>query len=257
MKIKSFAQLLTAIAGTTTALLVSSHNVSYAAVFTDTLEDIGTDGTTVSSRIIAGVEVSLATDGGFPLFAATYFDNFPTAFNGQGSNPNAPLVPTNVSGTRFISSCNIDAGCIDNINGDFITANPITFSFSESVTSFGLTSLDLLENAVSASSSITLSAFDDQDNLIDSQTRTGSQGASGLDLDWFVSSTSANIARVTFDGNISLGGGYGIDDLIVGVEDEAQSVPESSNILGLLVIAGVSLVTGIKCKKKEDPETAE
>ncbi len=257
MKIKSFAQLMTAVAGTTTALLVSSHNVSYAAVFTDTLEDIGTDGTTVSSRIIGGVEVSLATDGGFPLFAATYFDNFPTAFEGSGGNSNAPLVPTNVSGTRFISSCNIDAGCNNNINGDFISASPITFTFSQFVTSFGLTSLDLLENSVSASSSITLSAFDDQDNLIDSQTRTGSQATSGLDLDWFVSSSSANIARVTFDGNINAATGYGIDDLIVGVEDEAQSVPESSNILGLIFVAGISVFTGIKCKKKEDPETAE
>ncbi|MGK7932281.1 MAG: hypothetical protein AB4041_12720 [Microcystaceae cyanobacterium] len=254
MKTSKLTQLMTAITGISATLLIGSNNASYAAIFTDTLEDIGTDGTIISSRIIGGVEVSLSTDGGFPFFAFTYFNDSPAAF-GTINGFNVPLVPTNVSGTRFISSCNISAGCTTNNNGDFISANPIIFNFSPSITSFGLTSLDLLETGVSGSSSITLSAFDVKNNLIDSQTRTGSQGGNGLDLDWFVSSPSTNITRVTFSGNINTATAYGIDDLIVGVEPE--SIPESSNILGLFLVAGVTIFTGIKFKKKEDFDTEE
>ncbi|MGB5592968.1 MAG: hypothetical protein WBM32_12290 [Crocosphaera sp.] len=38
---------------------------------------------------------------------------------------------------------------------------------------------------------------------------------------------------------------------------EPRSVPESSNILGLIFVAGVSVFTGIKCQKKEEIKTEQ
>ena len=177
----------------------------------DTLENIGADGTPVTSRIIGDVVVDISTSAGINLGARTYFDNSPPSFHGAGSGRNAPLNPGNVSGTRFISTSNLNLS-----SGNFVQVRPIVFRFSKPILGFGLTTLDLLENSVTASSRITLEARDASGQNVASQTRSGPQGPSGIDLDWYVSSGLPEITEVRLlSNNLSAGQGYGLDDLVV------------------------------------------
>ncbi|MDP6546053.1 MAG: PEP-CTERM sorting domain-containing protein, partial [Phycisphaerae bacterium] len=129
-----------------------------------------------------------------------------TAFGGAGGD-NVPLNPENVSGSRFISTATPATDLFRHVQ-------PITFTFSQPVQSFGLTTLDLLEDGIWPTRKLTLRAFDEGGALIAEHTRTGPQGPSGLDLDWLVASPSQNIVSASLSG--SFPGGYGIDDLMVG-----------------------------------------
>ncbi len=205
-----------------------------AVVITDTLENIGVDGTSVTSRIIGNVTVTISTLSSIDIAARTYFDNSPTAFFGVDGAPNAPISPGNVSGSRFISTAAILGGGVN-----FNTTQPIIFGFSSPVLGFGLTTLDLLEDGESSNLAITLDALDSNGQIVATQTHTGSQGSTGFDLDWFVSSDQPAITEVRFSANNFVSGsGYGIDDIVV------QSVPLPTAVwlfgCGLLGLVGFS-----------------
>lgn len=173
----------------------------------DPLEDIGPDGTPVTTRTIGGVAVTISTASGKSLEARTYFDPSPNAFGGAGGSANAPANPGNISLTRFIST--VDRAFTPD-NWAFGQVAPIIFDFSTPVQRFGLTTIDLLEG----NGSLTFRAYDADGNVVAEQTRSGPQGGSGLDLDWQVS--APNIVQVQLLGTIADGvGGYGIDDLIL------------------------------------------
>ncbi len=206
-----------------------SSSQSFAGLIVDTLEDIGPDGTPVASRSLSGITIGIATTGAAQMAAFTYNVANPKAFDGAGGSSNVPLNPGNVSGSRFIAG--LDSG----IEFD----QPIVFTFSEGVLGFGLTTLDLLEGPGGLPSFfVALEARDAQGTVLDIQTRTGNQGPGGLDLDWFVSSPTANITEARLVSNIpcTFGCGYGIDDLVLDTQD--STVPEPSALL--LIIAGVS-----------------
>ena len=180
----------------------------------DGLEDIGPDNTPVTTRLIDGVTVTISTDTGLQMQACTYYDSTARAFNGKDLADNAPLNPGNVSGTRFISTLGA--------NSRFQNVEPITFEFDQPVTSFGLTTLDLLEDEEDPTTTLRLQAFDASDALVDEQVRTGEQGPSGLDLDWSV--TGTGIVKVRLTGSITGAdiGGYGIDDLVLTIPKGLQ-----------------------------------
>jgi hypothetical protein len=199
-------------------LLMGMAGVVSATPVTDTLENIGLDGTAVTSRVIGGVTVDISTSTGADMMAYTYFDNAPVAFKGANGGNNAPLNPGNVSGTRFISTSEVGS-----IGGLINIVQPISFDFSTPVSGFGLTTLDMLESAWSNTDNVRLVALDANGQIIDSQLRTGPQGASGIDLGWFVQSAQAEITKaVLFVSNNGTGAAYGIDDLVV---DPAQKFP--------------------------------
>ncbi|MBU0616632.1 MAG: hypothetical protein KKI02_02840 [Planctomycetes bacterium] len=175
----------------------------------DDLEDIGPDCTPVTARIIGGVAVTIYTQGGSDMTAHTYYDDTCVAFWGHNNVINAPLNPENVSGTRFIASVG------------FPGVQPIIFELNAPVTSFGLTTLDLLEddstcNPVGAN--LTLRAYDASNDIVDEQALEGAQGSSGLDLDWFVSGDGIVKVELT-GGDFGDCGGYGIDDLVIDAPD--------------------------------------
>ena len=220
-------------------LLLNNNQLANSMIIVDTLEDIGANGTVVNSRTIGDVEVNISTRNNRDLFANTYFDNSISAFGGANGQINTPLNPGNVSGSRFIST-----GVTGNFNDSFDQVNPITFSFSEPILGFGLTTIDLLEAGVTSNNFLTLSVFDASNNLIDSQTRTGPQGTTGLDLDWFISSENANIFSAILSGNVVANtAGYGIDDLVVVADDSTESIPESSNLIGIVFVTLLGLAS--------------
>lgn len=186
----------------------------------DQLEDIGPDGTPVTSRTLDGVTVTITPQGGLPLTARTYDADTLAAFNGGDHQRNRPLNPGDVSGTRFISNVG------DTIN--FVNAQPIMFEFDQPVSVFGLTTLDLLEDG-EVGAEIKLQAFDQAGSLIDEQTRLGPQGPSGLDLDWRVSGQH-NIVKVLLTGSLAGGfSGYGIDDLVLALNKPDNHSPVARN----------------------------
>ena len=199
----------------------------------DVLEDIGPDTTPVTTRVIDGVTVTISTGAGLQMQACTYYDSTVYAFTGKDGAVNAPLNPGNVSGTRFISTLGT--------NSRFQNVEPITFEFDQPVTSFGLTTLDLLEDEEDPTTTLRLEAFDAADALVDEQVRTGEQGPSGLDLDWSV--TGTGIVKVRLTGSI-IGtdiGSFGIDDLVL--IPTVTAVPALDRI-GLLVLIGALVTVG-------------
>ena len=146
-------------------------------------------------------------------------------------NRNRPLNPGNVSGRRFISTTSGATHAIDE-------AQPIVFTFSVPVLEFGLTTLDLMENSDVADAFLTLEALNADGEVVATHTRTGRQGASGLDLDWLVSSDSGEITQARLLSNLSSRfGGYGIDDLLVTIPLPAAVWPFGSSLLMLLGIS--------------------
>jgi len=171
----------------------------------DDLENIGTNGTIISSRIIDGVTVSITTQGDYPMLARTYYDSIDFSFNGANTLPNTPLYPGNVSGSRFISTY------VDTIDFGFDDVQPIIFQFDQPITFFGLTTLDLCEND-DLNAVLMLQAYDVNNIMISEHIRSGPQGPSGIDLDWGVFGNG--IVKVLLTGTISsYYHGYGIDDL--------------------------------------------
>ena len=195
-------------------------HLSQARIIIDTLEDIGPDGTHVTSLEIAGVTVTISTADQTPMKAYTYYES-PHAFAGKDQVGNAPLHPENVSGNRFISAQYINL------------RQPIVFTFSKPVIGFGFTTLDLLENGCHSTDFIKLEALNSNGQVVDSQTLTGPQGLSGLDIHWYLSSNIPEITQVVLSSNIVYGPHYGIDDLLIDVE------PITHNIIDATYGAGV------------------
>lgn len=223
MKIKS-------IIGASTLLALSAP--LQATLINFDLENIGADGSVTNSITSGGVTINIAPVSG-SMYACTYGDNSPWCFSGAEGVTNTALNPTNVSGTRFISTYASPQGTT-NINN----AVPITFTFSEAIMSFGLTTLDLLEDGGNDGITFTLSG----NGGSSTHSMTGPQGASGLDLDFAISSSLFDITSVTFDmsGGSAWNSAYGIDDLFIEVKD--ASVPEPS-IIALLSLGlfGISV----------------
>jgi hypothetical protein len=184
--------------------IIHSFTAVAAMADLDPLEDIGPDITTITTRTIGDVTVTISNATGNPYWAATYYDDTVPSFLGAGDQTNAPLNPANVSGTRFISTT-------EDINLDM----PIVFEFSAPVWSFGLTTLDVLEDVeTSADAEVRLQGFNG-DNLVDEHVRTGIQGSSGLDLDWEVSHMGGITRAVLIRTAGTISAGYGLDDLVV------------------------------------------
>lgn len=190
------------IAAAVSAIIIST---SVNAAVIDTFEDIGANGTVINNRIIDGVTVSLSTNTGAKFSAATYFSGL-FAFAGQPGAMNNPLVPSNVSGSRFISTQVNVVPLSDTLK--------LNFNFSEGISEFGFTMLDF-EIGMGE-----LTAYDSNDNVVDSFTY-GYTGAydpanSGVDTDWLVTSVNGNISYAIFSTvGANSGGGYGIDDMLV------------------------------------------
>ena len=217
------------------AVMLCWTSSASALVFIDDLENIGADGTTVNSRVIGGVTVSIATaiDATDPMEARTYNDSSPRAFAGLADADNAPLNPGNVTGSRFIST-----SLHFNTQTRLGNASPVVFTFSQAVAGFGFTTLDLLETITPAGRTVTLEAFDALNNSLDVMSLTGSQGGSGLDIDWFVSSATRDIVEVRFTSDLvqGEGGGYGIDDLVVDTVPVPAGLPLLAGALGILAL---------------------
>ena len=184
------------------AILAFSSVVS--AQVTDDFEDIGQDGSAVSSRVVGGVYITLQNDEGAAPEARTYFQP-PHAFRGAGQVVNAPAVPANVSGTRFIY-----------FGGTLQETMPIRIDLSQPVYGFGLTTIDLLENASQDNSTVFLRGLDSNLQFLTQQTRTGPQGPTGLDLDWWITSPQG-ISTVLLLGSHFGASYFGVDDFVVQV----------------------------------------
>ena len=203
-------QRLMAVLGMAAGLVLFGAVPPATADVVDDLEDIGPDCEfVVTTRVIGGVTVTIFTQGETSMTARTYYDGTCLAFGGYDGGDNAPLNPENVSGMRFISSSG-PSGLPD--------AQPIIFELDAPVSSFGLTTLDLLEFCDTVDPTLTLRGFNALGNEVDAHTRVGEYGPSGLDLDWFVSGDG--IVRVELAGE-GLGDcmGYGIDDLLLDAPD--------------------------------------
>jgi hypothetical protein len=207
----------------------------------DDLEDIGSDNTVITTRVIDGVTVTISTGGGYPMRACTYNDDTFYAFAGAGGATNVPLNPGNVSGTRFISS-NVADG-----NSSFPYVKPIIFEFDRPVTFFGLTTLDLCETG-DTTAWPRVRAYDASDNLVDNHVRYGPQGDSGLDLNWSVS--GAGMMKVELTGDISPDyGGYGIDDLMLAAPPEVVPTFTWAGV-GLMCVALAVVAMALMCRRR-------
>ena len=215
------------------ALLFVTASVAWGSV--DELENIGPDNTPVINRIIDGVLVKITPSGGLQMLARTYNDTTATefAFLGHNGDQNAPLNPDSVSGTRFIGSW------VDGEN--FPEAEPILFEFDKPVTTFGLTTLDLLETGEDAESYVKLVGYNSMGAPVDSMVRFGPQDGSGLDLDWIVSGTG--IVKAVLSGSVSQTyPGYGIDDLMLTPQQQGAALDRIGlTVLGLVLAASATL----------------
>ena len=138
------------------------------------------------------------------FLAMTYFDEASHSFAGADDQINAPLDPSRVSGSRFISTA-------DDINADL----PIVFEFSTPVGIFGLTTIDVLEEVeTSADAEVRLQGYNG-DTLVAEQVRIGAQGPSGIDLAWEITSEAGITRAVLVLSAGSISAGYGIDDLVL------------------------------------------
>jgi len=173
--------------------------------------------TNVNSRVIEGITVTISNASGLPYLLVTYFDEGSHSFVGADDQVNAPLDPSRVSGTRFISTA-------DNINTDM----PIVFEFSTPLGVFGLTTLDVLEDVqTSSDAEVRLQGFNG-DNLVAEHVISGVQGGSGLDLDWEITSHTGFTRAVLSITSGTISAGYGIDDMML----VSLAVPTESSTFG-------------------------
>lgn len=196
------------------AIVILLFSSVASAQVSDGFENIGPDGTLVPFRVIDGVYMTLRNDEGGAPVAHTYFQ-LPRAFTGAGHVPNAPLVPENVSGSRFLY-----------FGGSLQETAPLRIDFSQPVYGFGLTTIDLLENSTAGSSAVFLRGLDGDLQFLTQQERYGPQGPSGLDLDWWITSPQG-ISTVLLTGSVSGGGHFGVDDFVVQVADPVSLRPGS------------------------------
>ena len=217
-----------------TANTIGAASQPIARQYVDTFEDLAPSDPVIT-RTIGTVAVTMTPDNGHVLTARTYGDGATEAFStGSGpAQPNQPANPANVSGVRFISTV---------IPGtqDFAGAEPMEFTFSRPLTSFGFTTLDLLEPGQPAGEFVSVTAYNAFGDVVATQTRTAplAGAADGHDLDWFVSSAASDITRVVLAGNLTTLTGYGIDDMLV------EPAPFTGNIISGNSDRGIDIVSG-------------
>lgn len=213
------------------AVMVVGVGAAQSHAGLETFENVGPDQTVVASTTIDGVTVTFSASGRWPFETRTYDSDFPRSFAGRGDLPNAPLTPPNVSGSRFISTAQHTG-----VDGAIDEAQPITFSFSSPVKSFGFTTLDLMEDLAQQSSVTSLTAFDVSNALVDQHTLLGSQGPSGLDIDWLVSWSDPVITKAVVTSTIVMGQGrgYGIDDMFLVVPQPSSLTLATIALLGVV-----------------------
>lgn len=206
---------------------------SHAIPMIDTFEDLGADGSIVSSRIIDGVEVSFSNNKGANMVALTYGDSGVNAFVGDGGAWNTPAVPSNVSGSRFISTWT-NSG-INGSNAYLDGTLQLFFTFSEGIDAFGFTTIDVEHGNAS------LAVFDINDTLLGWQNYNNISG-NGIDLDWFVQTNNSDIAYARFASTGT--GAYGIDDMLV-----ASAVPTPAPTVVWLIGSGLIGFIGFARRK--------
>jgi hypothetical protein len=200
------------------ALIVSLSAVMAVEAGTDDFEDIGLDGSAVTTRVIDGVTVTITTGDGTPFLARTYNVGI-AAFRGAGDSSNAPLNPGNLSGTRFISTSYYPEGSVYAVKR-LDSVMELVFEFDRPVAAFGFTTIDLAEGPVIGSDpagELTLVALDSANQPLDFQQEYRRHVLSGGDIDWMVSSAngiSKVILAESYDG-FSWELDYGIDDLVI------------------------------------------
>ena len=84
----------------------------------------------------------------------------------------------------------------------FDVVEPIMFTFSQPIASFGLTTLDLLETP----GVLTLQALDGDNDIVAEDSKAGLQGPSGLDLDFVVSTGQPVIEKALLIGEDFMSG---------------------------------------------------
>lgn len=235
MNIKTFTQLLTAIATTTTALLVSSHNLSYAATVTQILGDIdffGFDSGTIGNPV--------------PTFDFNNQEPDDPAFTDRDirlGNPSNDTSWTHDLSTE-LRGMNITDVVLTLPIGGIQDGNSIFGSLNDRL---------FIENIE------VIGAFDSVD-----------QGTTGTGLfNFTLTSTQIASLQTDFQLDIFIDGGivppdasagigvldsFFLDYSEVNITTTPQSVPESSNILGLIVVGAGFVFTGIKCKKNKEQE---
>ncbi|MEQ8765949.1 MAG: hypothetical protein RL885_18670 [Planctomycetota bacterium] len=178
----------------------------------DDFEDLGPDGSPVTERQIGPIHVTLGCPDGVVFSARTYGDGTRRSFDGPRGASNSPLNPQSVSGRRFLATEELNGGR----SVGFSAASPLIFELEPAVQLFGMTTLDLLEDAEDPSASVSLRAFDRDGRIVAEMSRGGEQGPSGLDLDWRVVAEAPVITRVELRAfGTLLRSGYGLDDLRV------------------------------------------
>ena len=187
-------------------------------------------GTSVSSIDVAGVTVGVTANSGLlrtysygPLDSgeAVAFKNVANALDNVAASGSTVTDPVFLSPTHPID-CPIET-CTD-------TATAINFSFSRPVQGFGLTTLNLLTNMVSATSTVRLQGLDSNGLLIDEVIHTGPQGATGVALDFAVRGSSELIASAVLlisqnaASPPAVDQGFGLDDFSVELDIREDSL---------------------------------
>lgn len=157
------------------------------------------------------------------------------AFYGKGKNTASD--PGSVSRSNFISPGWFTFG----------ESSSIEFTFDRPVGAFGFKTVDLLEAYVASDSFLSLVAYDEDGNEIDSHSRKGPQGHSGLTLGWEVGNLGRLISRAVLIGKLNDGAAGGYDDFFVtdpgpSSVDAAPLVPAPTALaLAAAPLAGLGL----------------
>ncbi|MGK7885427.1 MAG: PEP-CTERM sorting domain-containing protein [Crocosphaera sp.] len=237
MNIKTFTQLLTAIAGTSMTLLMSQNNVAQAF--------------TVSSFLPTGFTDEIAGITGYEIEDFEDTTLIP-GLSVEWTSPDLGPVTT----LPRVATANDFGSAIDDAwdgigfltpsrQGTVSLSDFTTLNFSKSPTSVGI-GISNLNFASSTFLSINNTLFSDFSFFTPPPIIGAGIKSIYLRID---AEAGETIDSISIDGS-SLDF-LAFDRLAVG---NTQSVPESSNILGLILVGGCFLFTGIKCKKNKEEE---
>ncbi|MGK7932283.1 MAG: hypothetical protein AB4041_12730 [Microcystaceae cyanobacterium] len=240
MKAQNLARLMSVIAGTTATLLITSNNVAKAF--------------TVSSFLPTGFTDEIAGITGFEIEDFEDTDLI-SGLSVEWTSPDFGPVTTlpRVSTASDFSFTVDDAwdgvGFLTNTRQ--VTTGGLSditiLNFADSPTSVGIGISNF--QFVGAELLINGNSFASLTSFVPAPIRGAGIKNIYLRID---AESGETIDSIGIDG-IS-GDFIAFDRVAVG---NTQSIPESSNILGLFLVGGVILFTGIKFKKKEDSDTEE